>query len=166
MSSLRMSHVPEHVAGVRLSYVHLFGFINESFSLAFSVVISNSRHLCYLHSPSTHHNFQNYPFRSCMCLFCYPWTRRYNQHRRVTSSVVFYERIIQPFRSEIAKYWMASIVLLCKVLCLVTCWMFPEERSPGQITANKCFAVLLAEHFNILRCRLRALHCSTMWCLQ
>ena len=34
------SDVPELVAGVRLSYVHLFGFINEYLSVVYALVIT------------------------------------------------------------------------------------------------------------------------------
>jgi hypothetical protein len=161
-----VSYVPEHVTRVRLSYVLLFDFINEYFSLVLAVVINRSCHLCCLHWVSTHHKFLSCSFRSCMGLFWYPWTRWHHLHRRVTIFVLFFERFLQPFRSEIAKFWMASVVLLCTVLCLVTCCMFPEQKSPTQITANKCFAVVLAQHLNTLRYSLRALHCPAVWCLQ
>jgi hypothetical protein len=34
------SDVPELVTGMRLSYVHLFGFTNEYFSVVYAVVIT------------------------------------------------------------------------------------------------------------------------------
>jgi hypothetical protein len=67
------SEVPELVAGVRLSYVHLFGFLNEYFSVVYAVVFTVLA-ICVASNDyrPTHLKFLNYPFSSCMGLFCDP----------------------------------------------------------------------------------------------